>query len=539
MGDLISDSGSLSCGLDLSAAGLIRVVCPFDAVTQAQLRRIRPRGRWMGPSRGWEFPLAAAEALIQGFATRFPVTSQLQQWLDWCHHPLPPLPPHRDLVAAADLTMALRDGRRPLPHQRSGARWLLARRGAVLADEMGLGKTLTALLAARAMVRCAELRVMVVAPVGLHAHWRREAETVDLQPELVSWARLPAELPPAGTLLVVDEAHFAQSLQANRTAALLRLARHPRLRAIWMLTGTPMKNGRPAQLYPLLAAMDHPIARDQRQFEERYCQGHWREQRGQRRWQASGATQLEELRRLTRPLILHRRKAQVLELPPKQRREHPIALSDAESLGFDHRIDLLVDDFRRRALKGEVRSDAEPLAVLTALRRVAAEFKLPAAESLVRTLLQSGEAVVLFSGFVDPLQLLQQRLGGALLTGRQRPVERQQAVDRFQQGGEDLLLATFGTGALGFTLHRARHVVLLERPWTPGDVAQAEDRCHRLGMEDKVLTCHWLQLGPADQLVDGLVASKAERIEILLGPRRLTLERQSLPLMVRRCLQVA
>ena len=380
---------------------------------------------------------------------------------------------------------------------------------------------------------------MVVAPVGLHAHWRREAETVDLQPALVSWARLPAELPPAGTLLVVDEAHFAQSLQANRTAALLRLARHPRLRAIWMLTGTPMKNGRPAQLYPLLAAMDHPIARDQRQFEERYCQGHWREQRGQQRWQATGATHLEELRRFTRPLILHRRKAQVLELPPKQRREHPIALSDAEFLGFDHRIDLVVDDFRRRALKGEVRSDAEPLAVLTALRRVAAEFKLPAAESLVRTLLQAGEAVVLFSGFVDPLQLLQQRLGGALLTGRQRPVERQQAVDCFQQGGEDLLLATFGTGALGFTLHRARHVVLLERPWTPGDVAQAEDRCHRLGMADEVLTCHWLQLGPADQLVDGLVASKAERIEILLGPRRLTLDRQSLPLMVRRCLQVA
>ena len=92
--------------------------------------------------------MAAAEALLQAFATRFPVTPELQQWLDWYNKPLPPLPPHRDLVAAADLKTALRDGRRPLPHQRSGARWLLARRGAVLAGEMGLGKTLTALLAA-------------------------------------------------------------------------------------------------------------------------------------------------------------------------------------------------------------------------------------------------------------------------------------------------------------------------------------------------------------------------------------------------------
>ena len=130
-------------------------------------------------------------------------------------------------------------------------------------------------------------------------------------------------------------------------------------------------------------------------------------------------------------------------------------------------------------------------------------------------------------------------MGGELLIGRQRPAERQLAVDRFQQGDSDLLLATFGTGGLGFTLHRARHVVLLERPWTPGDVDQAEDRCHRLGMDGVGLTCHWLQLGPADQLVDGLVASKAQQIEILLGPRRLQLSRTSLPAMVRQCLKSA
>ena len=535
----ISASERPRCSLDLSPSGLIRVVSPFDAVTQAQLRRIRPRGSWIGSKQGWEFPLGAANPLRECLGRRFPLTPELKQWLDWCDSPLPPLPLHRELVKAADLDQPLPDGRVPLSHQRSGARWLLARRGAVLADEMGLGKTLTALLAARALMRCTSLRLMVVAPVGLHPHWRREAEGVNLRLQLVSWARLPTELPPAGTLLVVDEAHFAQSLRAARTTALLRLARHPRLRAIWMLTGTPMKNGRPDQLFPLLAAIDHPIARDQRQYEERYCQGHWRERHGRRQWQASGASQLEELRRLTRPLILHRRKSQVLTLPPKRRRQQPVVLTEAEALGFDHRVDLILEDYRRRAALGEVRSDAEPLALLTALRRIAAEFKLPAAVHLLRELLDRGEAVVLFSGFIEPLQLLQQRLGGELLIGRQRPAERQLAVDRFQQGDSDLLLATFGTGGLGFTLHRARHVVLLERPWTPGDVDQAEDRCHRLGMDGVGLTCHWLQLGPADQLVDGLVASKAQQIEILLGPRRLQLSRKSLPAMVRQCLQSA
>ena len=236
-------------------------------------------------------------------------------------------------------------------------------------------------------------------------------------------------------------------------------------------------------------------------------------------------------------MILHRRKQQVVDLPPKRRRLHPVTLSEAELTGFDHRVELVLDDYRRRARLGEVRRDAEHLALLTSMRQIAAEFKLPAAQQLVESLRRQGEAVVLFSGFVAPLHLLQQTLGGELLTGRQRPAERQESVDRFQQGQNDCLLATFGTGALGFTLHRARHVVLLERPWTPGDLDQAEDRCHRLGMGDG-LTCHWLQLGAADQLVDGLLASKAERIEVLLGPRRLSLQRQSLPAMVRDCLQL-
>ena len=183
-----------------------------------------------------------------------------------------------------------------------------------------------------------------------------------------------------------------------------------------------------------------------------------------------------------------------------------------------------------------MRSDAESLAVLTSLRMIAAEFKLPAAQALVERLRADGEAIVLFSSFVSPLQLLQRQLGGELLTGQQKPEERQAAVDRFQAGETDLLLATYGSGGLGFTLHRARQVVLLERPWTPGDVDQAEDRCHRIGM-DGGLTSHWLQLGLADQLVDGLVASKADKIELILGPRRFSVARQPLPAMVARCLQ--
>jgi SNF2 family DNA or RNA helicase len=376
---------------------------------------------------------------------------------------------------------------------------------------------------------------VVVAPSGLHAHWRQEAAALQLRLELLSWAQLPLDLPEAGTVLISDEAHYAQNLSSQRTRAFLRLSRHPRLRVAWLLTGTPMKNGRPAQLFPLLAAIGHPLACDQRAYEERYCHGHWSERGGQRQWLAQGATHLEELRRLTRPLLLHRRKQDCLDLPPKRRQLHPVQLSPQESQGFDHRLSLTVEDYRRRAAAGLVRRDAEALAVFTALRQIAADYKLPAAAALVGRLLAEGEAVVLFTAFVAAAELLHSQLGGVLLTGRQPVADRQRLVDAFQRGEQPLLISTFGTGGLGFTLHRARHVVLLERPWTPGDAEQAEDRCHRIGMGAS-LQSHWLQLGLADQLVDGLIASKAERIELLLQRRSTALQRQALPAMVRQLL---
>jgi SNF2 family DNA or RNA helicase len=524
----------------LGATGLIEVVCPFDAVTQAQLRAIRPAGQWLASRHCWQFPLEAAAALEERLAGRFPVSAELAQWLVWLRQPLPPLPPHRALVAAAAPAEPLPDGRLLYAHQRLAVRWLLARRGAVLADAMGLGKTLTSLVAARGLVRLADCRILVVAPVGLHRHWRQEGAALGLRLELHSWARLPAALPEAGTVVIADEAHHAQNASARRTQAFLRLARHPRLRAIWLLSGTPMKNGRPVQLLPLLEAIGHPLARDRRQFEERYCQGHWREQGGRRVWQANGASQLEELQRLVRPLLLHRRKEQCLDLPPKQRRMETVQLEAPVAARFERRLERCVEDYRRRAQRGEVLRDAETLAVLTGLRRIGSRAKLPRARALVAELLARDGPVVLFTSFVASAQLLHRALGGdaqaVLLTGAVPAPRRQALVDRFQAGQATLLIATYGTGGLGFTLHRARHVLLLERPWTPGDAEQAEDRCHRIGM-GAMLTSHWLQWGLADQLVDALIASKEERIALVLHSRQEQWRRQSLPLLVRQLLE--
>ena len=97
-------------------------------------------------------------------------------------------------------------------------------------------------------------------------------------------------------------------------------------------------------------------------------------------------------------------------------------------------------------------------------------------------------------------------------------------------------MATYVVAGLGLGLQRASQVILLERPWTPGDAEQAEDRCHRFGTR-RTVECHWLQLGGADALVDGLILSKSERIEVVLGRQRRQLRRQGLARMLDELLQ--
>ena len=89
----ISPQAPPRCLIRLGASGSIEVQLPFDAVTQAQLRAVRPRGQWLARRACWQFPLEAAVVLRRQFAGRFAVDPALQQWLAWLEQPLPPLPP--------------------------------------------------------------------------------------------------------------------------------------------------------------------------------------------------------------------------------------------------------------------------------------------------------------------------------------------------------------------------------------------------------------------------------------------------------------
>jgi SNF2 family DNA or RNA helicase len=89
--------------------------------------------------------------------------------------------------------------------------------------------------------------------------------------------------------------------------------------------------------------------------------------------------------------------------------------------------------------------------------------------------------------------------------------QRQAIVDQFQLGCLDVLVCTYGVGATGLTLTRSHRVVLLDRPWTPGDVMQAEDRVRRIGQVASEVFSYWVCGFPFDDKLDSMLQRKNQR----------------------------
>lgn len=483
---------------------------PYDADLVAAARNL-PSRKFDGASKAWIVPRSGLDGALAAFpnATVDPTltaardeAAKVQQAAEVA----------RTATIAADMARYTAMDRSGLyAHQDAGIRWLIEHRFAILADDMGVGKTRQALVTAKVLGH----RVVVLAPAGLRINWLREAETVGVRIEVYSWAKVPEPIPGAFTL-IADEAHYAQNLKAARTKRFLALA--ATAAACFALTGTPIKNGRPAGIFPLLVATKHPLAKDRKRFEVRYCAA------GPTRfsqWDVTGAAHLEELHEMLAPGLLRRLKSECLDLPAKTRVLRKADLSTASATLYAETLRSMQAEYRERKAKGEI-AEADALVLMNHLRHAASLAKVESAQELAEEVIEQGGQVVLFTAFLDSADQLATALRAGRITGAEDSATRQMYVDRFQAGQLKALVCTLGAGNVGITLTAAQTVILVDRPWTPGDAIQAEDRLHRIGQKGNVLAV-WLQANGADDAVDQLLAQKQERIELVLAGKPLPL----------------
>lgn len=397
----------------------------------------------------------------------------------------------RELVKHAALASPLDNGWKLFSHQKRAVLFGLKQRRSILALDMGTGKTIIGCVWAKAFQRTFDCRIVILCPVSLKENWERtavdatgltvESAKVSGHVSIASWASVPSPM-PGKYVVVADEAHSMQSMAAKRTQQTLLLMDHRNCLGALLLTGTPLKNGRPTNLFPLLKAVRHPLAKCQQSYEEYFCEGQHRHVgRDKPVWQASGAAHLDQLRQLVSSHVLYTSKDDVLkELPPQTRVKHKVPVSaqrHAQHMRALQELAQLVNSQSSSAAGST--NDPVVLGAIQKLRMAGSLAKIDAAVQLAVQVLEKEPAVVIFSSFVDVIKAIHQQLksrgwDGELLTGESKTNKRQAMVDRFQKGEVAVFCCTYGAGGVGLTLTAAATVILVDRPWTPGDVNQAE-----------------------------------------------------------------
>jgi hypothetical protein len=127
------------------------------------------------------------------------------------------------------------------------------------------------------------------------------------------------------------------------------------------------------------------------------------------------------------------------------------------------------------------------------VRLETAMAKVPFVVDFLKEILESENKVVVFAHHHAVVDAIRSEFpdNSVVLTGRESQSIRQEAVDRFQADpGVNVFIGSITAAGVGITLTAASHVVFAELDWVPGNMSQAEDRCHRIGQMDSVFVQH-------------------------------------------------
>jgi hypothetical protein len=155
---------------------------------------------------------------------------------------------------------------------------------------------------------------------------------------------------------------------------------------------------------------------------------------------------------------------------------------------------------------------------MSRIRHETALAKVPAVIAHLSEFIDSGEKVVCFAHHVDVIQSILQAFPGAVSIVGGMPLSIRQAnVERFQTDHNCLLfVGSIQAAGVGLTLTAATNVVFAELDWVPGNVSQAEDRCHRIGQSGNVLVQHLVLESSLDARLAHTIVAKQKVIDQLL-----------------------
>jgi len=421
------------------------------------------------------------------------------------------------------------------PFQKVGVAFIEKRNGrALIADEMGLGKTIQA--AAWLQLHPEKRPAIILCPASLKLNWAKELRDVLSTKDKVqilqgtkpypitediiiinydilnSWVETLQAINPQ--VLIIDEAHCVKNSSAIRTKATKKLAKG--IPHIIALTGTPIVN-RPVEGFNIFQILDRNLFPNFWTYVHRYC--------GARHngfgWDFSGATNKEELNQiLTSTIMIRRRKADVLkDLPEKLFSFVPIELANETEYRVAEEEFIQYIRFAKGKEAAEKAKKAEHLVKIEALKQLAVKGKMKQAINWIWDFIEDGSKLVVFAVHKEVIDKLMNEFKDVAvkLYGGCSQKERNEAVERFQNDPNiKLFIGNIQAAGVGLTLTAASAVAFLELPWTPGELVQAEDRCHRIGQKNAVNIYYLLAENSVEYKLAKLLDKKKEVLSAVI-----------------------
>jgi SWI/SNF-related matrix-associated actin-dependent regulator 1 of chromatin subfamily A len=425
--------------------------------------------------------------------------------------------------------------RPPLDHQKIAIEELLKNKKYILADDMGLGKTTSTIIAS---LETGAKKILIICPASLKINWQREyqlysektsyvcegknysenAEIVIMNYDIIKNFHDSKErknsiiLNSKFDLVIIDEAHYIQNVQAQRTKLINDLVRD--IERLWLLTGTPMTS-RPINYFNLLSLVDSPVAKNWMAYVVRYCSGYQFKVGPRKVWNVMGASNLEELRDRTSVTVLRRLKEDVLDLPDKIITPVYLRLRSKmyeEVMGdYYNWYDKNPDESKNLSIQ---------FTKLTQVRQVIADEKTQHTIELAENIVEQGKKVIIFCNFTKSLEVICNHFGKSAvrLDGSMSKIQRQDAVDRFQEDEKvKVFVGNIKAAGVGITLTAAEAVIMNDLSFLPSDHSQSEDRAYRYGQKNNVLVYYPIFENTIEGIIYDILNNKKRIIATVMG----------------------
>ncbi|MHB8602451.1 MAG: SNF2-related protein [Nitrosotalea sp.] len=321
--------------------------------------------------------------------------------------------------------------------------------------------------------------------------------------------------------IVCDEVQHLRSKTTKKYIAVKKLAALDSIKYRVGLSGTPIYN-RGSEIWPIVDILRPGLLGTFDEFCEYFC---YVNEKGKAIVLENKRASLgEELRK---HVMLRRKKSDVLkELKDKVR--------------YKELIDSDINYYQTELGKIWERLEAEQKNATSAFdkfssykraiqseRQAAGVAKVPHVIEFVKNIMEIEESVVVFCHHKAIHELLHRSLSEytpASIIGGQSDKERQEGIDRFQNGETKLIIAGLRAGNVGINLSRARYVIFAELDWSPAIHRQAEDRLHRIGQKNTVFAYYLMGKGTLDDHVANVLVDKSYEIDAIMDEKAETFE---------------